>query len=157
MGLSNWRRECVIAIASGMLALTLPMGAAADVVDATPAEAQWFAGSWATGTADVEGYETIVGDKPDCSKPAVVIRIDGKGLLHREVTMKDGAVYEAIFRVKHFGQNYPWWPNDPDWFDKGMIAPVARRIEDNSFVLAEPGPMGSADWANGVKHVRCGR
>lgn len=131
-----------------LISMLLPALAFADVVNAPIRELQWFAGRWATGPADVPGYKTITPGTPDCSK-AVSIRIGADGILHRTVTLRNGSVIDAGFNVKKFGGNYPWWPTGD-----GPGA-VAKRIDENTFVLAATGMMGKADWKNAIKHMRC--
>ncbi len=134
-------------IALTLLMASLSTAAYANTQDASASEAAWFAGSWATGPADVEGHETI-GPKPDCSR-AVSIRVVKDNIIVRETRLKDGSPHSVEFAVKHFGSNFPWWPTDG-----GPNAPVAKRTGDDTFVLARTN-MGRADWNNALQHTRC--
>lgn len=130
------------------LLLGLATTATANVKDASPEDTAWFAGQWATGPADVPGHDTL-GPTPDCSR-AVTIRVVKGNVIVRETRLKDGSLHSAEFSVKHFGQNFPWWPTDG-----GFGGPVAKRTGDDVFLLARTGEMGRADWNNALQHTRC--
>lgn len=140
----NRGRRTYVAIA--MLGVATMQSLAAEARDATAAEAAFFVGRWATGPADVEGFETIYPKGPDCSK-SVEIVAEGGAVIRRIVILRNGARHEATFTVRSFGGNYPWWT------DAGP-SPVARRIDDKTFVLA-PTRVGKADWRNAIKHTKC--
>jgi hypothetical protein len=119
---------------------------AAEVPDASAADVSFFAGRWATGPADREGFETIYPKGPDCSKTVEIVK-EGGAKIRRIVILRNGVRHEATFTVKRFGVNFPWWT------DAGP-APVARRIDANTFILAAT-RVGKADWAGAIKHTRC--
>ncbi|MEC7118465.1 MAG: hypothetical protein VXW65_00980 [Pseudomonadota bacterium] len=121
----------------------------AAVPAATSADIAWFEGSWATAPADVEGYETILPEPPDCQRVVQIERLSPTAI-RRVSTLKDGSVHAVDFEVKQFGANFPWWPVH----DVGM-ALVAKRLDDQRFVLASTGEMGRADWNRGLQHIRC--
>lgn len=134
-------------IAFTLLMASLVSVAQANTPDASASETAWFAGNWATGPADVPGFDTI-GPAPDCSR-AVTIRVVKGNVIVRETRLRNGSLHSAEFAVKHFGQNFPWWPTD------GAPGPVAKRTGDDVFLLARTGNMGKADWDNALQHTRC--
>jgi hypothetical protein len=139
-------RAIRIFFAAIMCAPAMIQSLAAEVPDASAADVSFFAGRWATGPADVEGFETIHPKGPDCSKAVEIVKEDG-AKIRRIVILRDGVRHEATFTVKRFGANFPWWT------DVGP-APVARRIDANTFILAAT-RVGKADWAGAIKHTRC--
>jgi hypothetical protein len=120
--------------------------AIAEAPDAAAQEVRWFVGKWATGPADVPGFETIAGN-PDC-KTAVDISATGPATIQRTARLRDGTSHTSEFRVKSFNGNFPWWSKD------GIGGPVAKRTGADSFVLATT-RNGKADWAGARKHTRC--
>lgn len=138
-------------ILSRLLSATVVIGvcvsaAIADTPDASPQDAAWFAGKWAVGHADVPGFETIVGGG-DCSR-TVDIKTTGPATLQRIVTRRNGQRHTVEFTVKKFRGNYPWWPKN------GKDALVAKKIKNDTFVLAST-RIGKADWDRALKHTRC--
>jgi len=136
--------QVLFAVAVFVPAMIQPL--AAQAPDASPADISFFAGRWATGPADVEGFETIYPKGPDCSKAVEIVK-EGGAKIRRIVILRNGVRHEASFTVKRFGVNFPWWT------DAGA-APVARRIDANTFILAAT-RVGKADWARAIKHTRC--
>ena len=130
---------------SGVIGLALSP-AIAEVPDATEQEVRWFVGKWATGPADVPGFETIAGGA-DC-KAAIDISARGAATIQRTVRLRDGALRTNEFRVKSFKGNFPWWSKD------GIGGPVAKRTGEDSFILATT-RNGKADWSGALKHTRC--
>lgn len=122
------------------------LSAIADVPNATEQDIRWFAGKWATGPADVPGFETIA-EAPDC-KAAVEIAATGPATIRRTVRLRNGELRSNEFTVKSFNGNFPWWSKD------GIGGPVAKRTATDSFVLATT-RTGKADWPNALKHTRC--
>lgn len=122
--------------------------AIADVPNASAQESRWFAGKWATGPADVPGFETIA-EPADC-KTAVDITTTGPATIRRTVRLRNGELRSNEFTVKSFNGNFPWWSKD------GIGGPVAKRMGADSFILATT-RNGKADWPNALKHTRCPR
>jgi hypothetical protein len=119
---------------------------AADARDATETEANWFAGTWnATRGIAAEGETLIAGDPK-----VVVIRHVGAARIERDFPLRNGAVATTAYTVRSFGVNFPWWTDDAN----GVGNQVSKRIDENTFHLAQVGERGMADWANGWTYVR---
>lgn len=131
----------------GACGFALAGTAYAQAVPASADDVAFFVGDWATGPAPVDGYETIPAAPPDCTLP-VRIEADEDGGIVRTVRRRDGAAHSAAFRVMRFAGNYPWRSDD------GGPAPVARKIDEQSFDLA-PTMTGRADWSRAIRHQRC--
>lgn len=142
------RRQAMKLCFLSLLMLAQAGTAKANVQDASPEDTAWFAGQWATGPADIPGYETMAA-APDCSR-AVTIHVIRDNVIARETRLRNGSLHRAEFSVKRFGQNFPWWPTDST-----ASAPVARRTGNDVFLLARTGDMGRADWERALQHTRC--
>jgi hypothetical protein len=127
-------------------ALSAVLALAADVVDASPKDVEWFVGKWAVGAADMPGYTTAFG-APDCTKAVVEIVRVGKSTIRR-IRVVNGQPSQADFDVKYFNGNFPWWVSG----DIG--GPIARRTGEDVFLLATS-RNGRADWDNALQHSRC--
>ncbi len=136
------------AILLGLILPCMSPLAWANVEAASAEDTAWFAGQWATGPADIPGYETMAA-APDCSRP-VTIHVIRDNVIARETRLRNGSLHRAEFSVKRFGQNFPWWPADST-----ASAPVARRTGNDVFLLARTGDMGRADWDRALQHTRC--
>lgn len=117
---------------------------AAKAGEATESETAWFAGEWAVTPAPVEGFDTI-GAK---EYPHVQIEHRGGTLVARISTLRNGGQAEVEFNVRSFRGKYPWWSAN------GGANLVARRVDENTFDLANVGPMGKADWNDALRHTR---
>ncbi len=112
----------------------------------------WFVGTWAAGTAEIEGYENIFGKVPDCKASIANITLEEDKIILFSVPYK-GQTYDSRFEVRpNFGGNYPWWavrdPAGPNM--------VSRVISENSFQLASVNPNnGKGDWQNATQYWRC--
>jgi hypothetical protein len=118
--------------------------AAADTMEASAAEAAWFAGTWqATRGIAAEG-ETLITGTPK----QVVIRHLGTARIQRDFPLPAGNVATTTYTVMSLGGTFPWWTDDL----AGNL--VTRRAGDKTFHLAQVGDMGKADWNNGWTYVR---
>lgn len=131
---------------AGLLWWGLAVGAFAEVPDAAPAEVAWFVGTWSVTHADAAEAETI----PAAPPQQVIIAHTEGARIRRTRVPHGGRAGEAVtvtFTVKTLRGTFPWW-------SEGGSSLVARRVDEDTFLLAPVRDGGRADWQNAWRYAR---
>lgn len=123
--------------------LTLGLCTIASANEATSEEAAWFSSEWTVVPAPIEGYETIITQDP---KRARIEHLED-ARIQRTMTIRNT---ESImqFDVRSFGGNFPWWSTN------NGANYVAKKVDDDRFILAPVSMMGKAEWDKGWLYQR---